>query len=38
MAADYWKNRPATLSKTKLEDFAKQFAAVYNNEKVFAGH
>ncbi|HEX4374106.1 MAG TPA: NAD(P)H-binding protein [Puia sp.] len=38
MAADYWKNRPATLGKTKLEDFAKQFAAVYNSEKAFAGH
>jgi uncharacterized protein YbjT (DUF2867 family) len=38
MLADYWKNRPATLSKTKLEDFAKQFALVFNSEKVFASH
>jgi len=30
MFEDYWKHRP-TLSKTKLEDFAKVFAAVYNN-------
>jgi uncharacterized protein YbjT (DUF2867 family) len=27
---DYYKNRPA-LSKTKLKDFAKDFAAVYNS-------
>ncbi|MGQ0740309.1 MAG: NAD(P)H-binding protein [Bacteroidota bacterium] len=26
---DYWKNHPATLGKTKLEDFAKIFAAAY---------
>ena len=38
MLADYWKHRPATLSKTKLEDFAKQFAAVYNGDKVVAAH
>ena len=30
MFEDYWKHRP-TLSKTKLEDFAKVFAAAYNN-------
>jgi uncharacterized protein YbjT (DUF2867 family) len=30
MFEDYWKNRPA-LSNTKLEDFAKVFAAAYNN-------
>jgi uncharacterized protein YbjT (DUF2867 family) len=29
-AEDYWKHRPA-LSKTKLEDFAKEFAAVYKS-------
>jgi uncharacterized protein YbjT (DUF2867 family) len=29
MFEDYWKNRP-TLSKTRLEDFAKVFAAAYN--------
>jgi uncharacterized protein YbjT (DUF2867 family) len=31
---DYWKNRPASLQKTKLEDFAKTFAAVYNTQEV----
>jgi uncharacterized protein YbjT (DUF2867 family) len=30
MLADYWKNRPAQLGKVKLTDFAKVFAAVYN--------
>lgn len=30
MFEDYWKNRPAVLGKTKLEDFAKTFAFVYN--------
>ena len=30
MQADYWKNKPAKLGKVKLEDFAKEFAAVYN--------
>ena len=30
MSEDYQKNRPQTLGKTKLEDFAKEFAAVYN--------
>jgi uncharacterized protein YbjT (DUF2867 family) len=30
MFEDYWKNRPATLGKVKLEDFAKTFAFVYN--------
>ncbi|MDB5272276.1 MAG: hypothetical protein JWO58_643 [Chitinophagaceae bacterium] len=29
MFEDYYKNKP-TLAKTKLEDFAKEFAAVYN--------
>lgn len=28
---DYWKNRPATLGKVKLEDFAKVFGAAYQN-------
>jgi uncharacterized protein YbjT (DUF2867 family) len=32
MFEDYWKNRPSTLQKTKLEDFAKIFAAAYKNE------
>jgi hypothetical protein len=27
---DYWKHRPK-LSKTKLEDFAKEFAAVFHS-------
>ena len=30
MFEDYWKHRP-TLSKTKLEDFAKVFASAYQN-------
>lgn len=30
MMEDYWKNHPAKLGNTKLEDFAKTFAAVYN--------
>ncbi len=30
MSEDYWKNRPQTLGKTKLADFAKMFAGVYN--------
>jgi uncharacterized protein YbjT (DUF2867 family) len=29
MLADYWKNRPAELGKVKLADFAKTFAAIY---------
>jgi len=31
---EYWKNRPASLQKTKLEDFAKTFAQVYNQDEV----
>jgi uncharacterized protein YbjT (DUF2867 family) len=38
MTADYWKNHPASLQKTKLEDFAKVFAAVYNSEEALAAH
>ena len=30
MFEDYWKHHPAHLGKTKLEDFAKTFAQVYN--------
>ena len=30
MGEDYWKNRPQQLGKTKLEDFARQFAGVYS--------
>jgi uncharacterized protein YbjT (DUF2867 family) len=29
MSEDYWKNKPATLGKVKLADFAKVFASVY---------
>lgn len=32
MTEDYWKNRPSVLGKTKLEDFAKTFAAIYKGE------
>jgi len=28
---DYWKHHPDKLGKTKLDDFAKTFAAVYNS-------
>ena len=38
MAADYWKNRPANLQKTKLEDFAKLFAKIYNEEEIAVNH
>lgn len=31
MYADYWKHRPQSLGKTKLTDFAKLFATVYNS-------
>ena len=31
IAEDYWRNHPRQLQKTKLEDFAKVFAAVYKN-------
>jgi len=30
MFEDYWKHHPSGLGKTKLEDFAKTFAHVYN--------
>lgn len=30
MYEDYWKNHPDTLGKTKLKDFARVFASVYN--------
>lgn len=29
--ADYWKNKPASLGKVKLEDFAKEFSAAFSN-------
>ena len=31
MFEDYWKHHPDKLGKTKLEDFAKTFAAIYNS-------
>ena len=31
MFEDYWKHHPDKLGKTKLEDFAKTFAGVYNS-------
>jgi uncharacterized protein YbjT (DUF2867 family) len=31
MSEDYWKNLPPVLGKTKLVDFAKVFASVYNS-------
>jgi len=31
MNADYFNNRPATLGKIKLEDFAKEFAAAFHS-------
>jgi uncharacterized protein YbjT (DUF2867 family) len=33
MSEDYFKNPPAALEKTKLSDFAKVFAAVYNSKE-----
>lgn len=38
MYEDYWKNHPSTLGKTKLADFAKTFAAVYNSDTAVAAH
>jgi len=38
MYADYWKNHPAKLEKTKLEDFVKVFATIYNNPTPAATH
>jgi uncharacterized protein YbjT (DUF2867 family) len=38
MGAEYWKNHPEVAGRTKLEDFANQFAAIYNAEEVFTGH
>ncbi|HVM87806.1 MAG TPA: NAD(P)H-binding protein [Puia sp.] len=35
---DYWKHRPSILGKIKIEDFAKTFAAVFNNEAMVAVH
>ncbi|PBJ14277.1 SDR family oxidoreductase [Flavobacterium sp. ACN6] len=30
LGEDYYKNRPAVLGKTKLADYAKEFATIYN--------
>lgn len=30
LSADYYKNRPSVLGKTKMTDYAKEFASVYN--------
>ena len=38
MSTDYWKNHPDNLGKTKLEDFAKVFAAVYNSNEAVKAH
>jgi uncharacterized protein YbjT (DUF2867 family) len=39
MSEDYWKHRPSVFGKTKLEDFAKAFAAAYNQpEPVASNH
>jgi uncharacterized protein YbjT (DUF2867 family) len=38
MNEEYWKNRPSRLEKTKLEDFARIFSAVYHSEPETAVH
>jgi len=38
LGEDYWKHRPAKLGKIKLADFAKMFAAAYNNEAELVAH
>ncbi|MFH7017487.1 NAD(P)H-binding protein [Flavobacterium sp. FlaQc-47] len=32
LAADYIKNKPAVMGQTKLADYAKEFAAIYNQK------
>jgi len=32
LGEDYYKNRPAVLGKTKLADYAKEFASIYNQK------
>lgn len=32
LGEDYYQNRPAVLGKTKLTDYAKEFAAIYNQK------
>jgi len=29
---DYYRNRPTVMGKVKLKDFAKEFAAAYNQK------
>jgi len=32
LSEDYYRNRPKVLGKVKLADFAKEFAAAFNQE------
>lgn len=32
LAADYYQNRPTVMGKTKLTDYAKEFASIYNSK------
>lgn len=38
MYEDYWANHPASLQKTKLEDFAETFSAIYNGPEAVLAH
>ena len=38
MFEDYFKNPPSILGKTKLETFAKTFAAAFNNQEALVAH
>jgi uncharacterized protein YbjT (DUF2867 family) len=38
MNEDYFKNPPSALGNIKLEDFAKEFKAAYNSEKLVTAH
>lgn len=38
MVSDYKNNKPASFGKTKLEDFAPQFAAVYDQQEAQSSH
>ena len=38
LTEDYWSHRPSVLGKIKLADFAKKFAAAYNNQVPAAAH
>ena len=37
MMEDYFKNRPREFGQTKLEDFAKEFAAKFNQQQAPVG-